>query len=374
MNIDEMTKKENDASRSGMSKSEGKNSNDPENTSQVDDKQNLNRDAGKGADTEHKEKAAVENAQPVKEMLKPGAQLAAIRVAAGIEQEQVAASLKMTVRQVRELEADNYESLHGVAISRGFVRAYAKMLQVDPEPFVAMFATEEPAVRQLNQIPRQNTAERFAQNSQSFGKKQRMGGKTLWLILIVILIIVIYAAYSMKWFSTDSVSSQQNTEAVSEKNEQSQSVSSEIETQTVVMSESEKTTESTETPVMPDEKQGMQQDEEKASVSSDAKIELPEQAAKQHAQSELVVEKGAVAPQNLLIVRFNAPSKFQILNADASLLREFDGRPGDVQKIEITEPVTLVVQKAASVEAEFRDQPLVLKTARRSPEARVDLK
>lgn len=79
------------------------------------------------------------------------------RVAAGISEEQIASRLKMSVRQVRSLEADDYEALHGMATARGFVRAYARILQIDPEPLVASFAEKKKAsasasVQQANRL------------------------------------------------------------------------------------------------------------------------------------------------------------------------------------------------------------------------------
>ncbi|NLC24981.1 MAG: hypothetical protein GX776_11055, partial [Oxalobacter sp.] len=251
MNIDEMKEEEKDAAESGANVSEEKNSNEPQVTSPADTQGSLNMDAEeKTSAGEEAEKAA----EPASEPLKPGAQLAVFRVAAGVDQEQVAASLKMTVRQVRELEADNYEALHGIAISRGFIRAYAKMLQVDPEPLVAMFKSEEPASKQLDQIPRQNTSERFMQSSQSFGKKRRFG-KTGWFILIVIVLALAYAVHSMKWFS-GGFSLKKKSEPVAEvkKQEASKSVSTVIDTPKVVISEPEKAPASAENTAGKDEK------------------------------------------------------------------------------------------------------------------------
>ncbi|NLC24996.1 MAG: DUF4115 domain-containing protein, partial [Oxalobacter sp.] len=91
-------------------------------------------------------------------------------------------------------------------------------------------------------------------------------------------------------------------------------------------------------------------------------------------QPQKAAEAAPAVPQNFLVVRFNGPSKVQVLKANGATLRQFDGKAGDVQKLEINEPVTVVAEKAANVQVEFREQPLVLKTARRSAEARVELK
>jgi cytoskeleton protein RodZ len=67
----------------------------------------------------------------------PGKTLAAQREAMGWTVEQVADQLKLAVRQVVALEAGDYASLPSPAVTRGFVRAYAKIVKLDPVPLVA---------------------------------------------------------------------------------------------------------------------------------------------------------------------------------------------------------------------------------------------
>jgi len=72
----------------------------------------------------------------------PGPALAAQREAMGWSVEQVADQLKLAVRQVVALEAGDYAALPSPAVTRGFVRAYAKLLKMDPAPLVAQIAIE----------------------------------------------------------------------------------------------------------------------------------------------------------------------------------------------------------------------------------------
>ncbi|HEU4372863.1 MAG TPA: RodZ domain-containing protein [Telluria sp.] len=74
----------------------------------------------------------------------PGKTLAAQREAIGWTVEQVADQLKLAVRQVVALEAGDYASLPGPAVVRGFVRAYAKIVKLDPAPLVAQIALDAP--------------------------------------------------------------------------------------------------------------------------------------------------------------------------------------------------------------------------------------
>ena len=62
----------------------------------------------------------------------PGAQLRAAREAAGLSLDQVAQQLKLAQRQVKALEDENFSELPGRTFSRGFVRNYARLLNLDP--------------------------------------------------------------------------------------------------------------------------------------------------------------------------------------------------------------------------------------------------
>ena len=67
----------------------------------------------------------------------PGATLAAQREAMGLSVEQIADQLKLAPRQVVALEQGGFASLPNMAVTRGFIRAYAKVVRLDPAPLVA---------------------------------------------------------------------------------------------------------------------------------------------------------------------------------------------------------------------------------------------
>ena len=64
-----------------------------------------------------------------------GAELASIRQAQNMSVNDVAYRLKLTPRQITAIEQDDFASL-GPIFSRGFVRNYARLLQLDPQPFL----------------------------------------------------------------------------------------------------------------------------------------------------------------------------------------------------------------------------------------------
>lgn len=58
------------------------------------------------------------------------------RERAGMSVEEVVGKIKLASRQIEALEADDFESLPETAFVRGFVRSYAKLLEIDAQPLL----------------------------------------------------------------------------------------------------------------------------------------------------------------------------------------------------------------------------------------------
>src|SRR6266516_1091100 len=78
----------------------------------------------------------------------PGARLKAEREAAGLSLDQVAQQLKLAPRQVRALEDEDFGKLPGRTFARGFVRNYARLLNLDGDNLLSMLpdAAHAPAL------------------------------------------------------------------------------------------------------------------------------------------------------------------------------------------------------------------------------------
>ncbi len=95
---------------------------------------------------------------------KPGGQLAVIREQKGYSAEYVAGKLHLRVRIIQLLEADDYHNMPEPVFIKGYLRAYAKLLDEVPEPFIETFnrcySSERKLERALWQSRRQtNKAE-----------------------------------------------------------------------------------------------------------------------------------------------------------------------------------------------------------------------
>ena len=130
----------------------------------------------------------------------PGTTLQSQREAMGWSVEQVADQLKLAPRQVLALEAGDYASLPSPAVTRGFVRAYAKLLRIDAAPLVSMIELNMPPEAQAGahsaaasarreQRPAAFSETRFPIN----GKRQRL--PLGWIAAVVVVAGAAVAAW-----------------------------------------------------------------------------------------------------------------------------------------------------------------------------------
>ncbi|MYM66318.1 DUF4115 domain-containing protein [Pseudoduganella sp. FT55W] len=119
----------------------------------------------------------------------PGALLAAQREAMGWTVEQIAEQLKLAVRQVKALEAGDYAALPNMAVTRGFVRAYAKVLKMDAAPLVAMIEAAQPTSPEVVVAPRKDLAASFSE-SRFPSMTGRSSAPAGWLVGLAAVVVV----------------------------------------------------------------------------------------------------------------------------------------------------------------------------------------
>ncbi|AXK39729.1 helix-turn-helix domain-containing protein [Crenobacter cavernae] len=80
-----------------------------------------------------------------------GARLKAARESRGLSLGEVADRLKLSLKQLEAIEADRFEALPGATFVRGFVRNYARYLEVDAEPLMHALDAHFPS--NVNEVP-----------------------------------------------------------------------------------------------------------------------------------------------------------------------------------------------------------------------------
>lgn len=114
-----------------------------------------------------------------------GASLAAAREEMNLSIGDVARHLKLTPAQVEALEEGAYERLPGRVFVRGFLRNYAKLLGIDPQPLLRRIEHEMPQPKVVQEAPHQTEA------------VMPTGEKSNWPLYsgVILIVIAALAAY-----------------------------------------------------------------------------------------------------------------------------------------------------------------------------------
>jgi cytoskeleton protein RodZ len=136
-----------------------------------------------------------------------GQLLRTARVNRGLSVEDVARQLRLSVRQITALEEDDYNKLVSNTFLRGFVRNYAKLLQIDASPLL----------QQLEQLlppaPAQTITYQIEGIPFPSGRKQGMRSFLIIGGAILALVLLIYEIYRGNEITIDSQQPASRTES-----------------------------------------------------------------------------------------------------------------------------------------------------------------
>jgi len=111
------------------------------------------------------------------------------REALGLDLKQIAASLRIRYDYLQALEEDSFEKLPAEVYIKGYVREYALLLGIDPEPLIASYA---------NYAKQQRVEPGEIQSEPSPPRKSRLSPLILFLGVGALILCAIYAGFFMK--------------------------------------------------------------------------------------------------------------------------------------------------------------------------------
>jgi cytoskeleton protein RodZ len=144
------------------------------------------------------------NAEPSKSKLDaPGVQLKAQREALGWSIEHVAEQIKLAPRQVVAIEENDTASLPNMAVVRGFIRAYAKVVKLDAAPLVAMIEVHSLAGHDTQeQAPRREGSTTFAEVRFPSMTQRALISRSRFIVAVLLLLFLLLGAYKMGVFAS----------------------------------------------------------------------------------------------------------------------------------------------------------------------------
>lgn len=270
----------------------------------------------------------------------PGEILSAKRQERRMSIEEVSARIKLAPRQIAALEANDFAALPGMASTRGFIRSYARLLDLDPEPMLAAIADEpNPAFSPLV-IRRPLPSPGFSGRRYAPPTSHRRDARRLPALAALVLVFVgtlAFVGYRQQWLQLPPIALPfaGDIAALSGRAAVARSVAPVVPVEEPV----------TAVPAL----------QPAAAVAAEASVPVtPTSALRLAAREDAWVEVVAIDGERKLVSRLM--------------------KAGTTELVEITEPVILVVGNAAGIDAVLRGQSLNLRAAARDNVAKLSLK
>ncbi|HEU4818563.1 helix-turn-helix domain-containing protein [Janthinobacterium sp.] len=307
-----------------------------------------------------------------------GAQLKAQREALGWPVEQVADQLKLAPRQVIALEEGDMAALPNLAVVRGFVRAYAKVVRLDAAPLVAMIEVH-PAPAQDPAAPVRREISATFSESRFPSMTQRSSNQTpLWIAgAVAVVVAAAFGAYKLGYVPASLLSSHAEKETA-------HAEVGPVETTLIKPGQDLTPVQSPSVPLIsvpPPPGNDTQTGAPAATAASaPAAAAVPPVAvpAPATATTAAVTPPAAAAVPavgaNALVLKVEQDSWVEIRRPGASPLISRMVKAGSTETFDITGPATLVVGKPGVVQATLRGAKLDLPTVAGGTISRVSIK
>lgn len=308
----------------------------------------------------------------------PGAQLAAQREAMGLTVEQIADQLKLAPRQVKALEAGDYAALPNMAVVRGFVRAYAKVVKLDATPLVAMIEVISPTSHEAAP-PRKEIAATFTE-SRFPSMTGRSPGPAAWLVGVAVVVVVAAAgAYAYQTglipaslFQRSNKDASASASAAVEASKPADVAVAPLETTLVKPGQETAPLQSPSVPLISVPPQGAASDAAPAATPA-AAPSAPAPTAPV-AQVSPPAAAPATASGTQLVLKVTQDSWVEIRRPGSTPLISRLVKAGSTETFDIKDPALLIVGKPAGVEATLNGAPLVLPPVAGGTISRVNIK
>jgi cytoskeleton protein RodZ len=290
----------------------------------------------------------------------PGARLAALREERGWSVEQVASQLNLAPRQILAIERDDFASLPGMAIVRGFVRAYAKLLKIDAAPLLADLGGETVLVHE-SLTPQKSLSTPFA-DSRMPSMTERPVVSSKWVVGVLLLMLLAVGIWASRHVG-DQPAATESAPSVNKESpastpgveEAKPSADARPETSVEASAPAAAVTEAPPQPAVP------------AVPAAPAPAAVSAQPA--------ALDAAPTAGKDGLQLKVREESWIEIRrSSDNSVLLSRIVKSGETESVQVTESVSVVIGNASGVDVSLRGAPLELKASSKNNVARLTVK
>ena len=296
-----------------------------------------------------------------------GSQLAAKREQLGWTVAEVASHLKLAPRQIEAMEADNYAALPTMVMTRGFIRSYAKLLDLDVSDALAAISPAA-AAQPVRASTHGQLSTPFSESRFSLMGRSKFAYK--WLVVLAVLLLLLAVAIRL-----DVLPVLQNTlQSLTEKSARSATAASEEAAAAASTG--------TDTQAADKEANAALTAAPAAAAADGAAVTgagvNAAVTAPVAANAAPVAGKSAVNPATAgggeLSLNFRQDSWVDVKRADNTVLISRLVKAGSTETVDMSQPVSIIIGNIAGVDATLRGAPLDLKAGSKTNVARLNLK
>lgn len=284
------------------------------------------------------------------------------RESLGLTQKQISDRLKLRVTLIQQIEENQFESDHVATFMRGYIRSYAKYVNLDEKVV-------------LNALHHSGDAQHQEQEMLSFSRKTKTEKHNSRIMLLTWSIFAVIVGISSLWWwqnqQQDTLSqSLANTES-SEELVVEESLDPELTSLEVI--EAEQNTETS--PVTENSDELTEVSSAEDSVTLDP-VEVIEEAPEAADVASVTAEPETVAPEavvNELVMQFSADCWIQVKDASGKTLSTGIKKAGQTLNLSGTAPYKVILGAPEGVSMTFASEPVDLSGYTSGKVARITL-
>nr|WP_314625686.1 helix-turn-helix domain-containing protein [uncultured Noviherbaspirillum sp.] len=307
----------------------------------------------------------------------PGMQLAMRRQEWNWTVEQVASQLNLAPRQVLAMEADDYGALPGMAVARGFIRSYAKLLKLDAVPMLAQIAKAPGSMEQSIPLRRAIPSTTFQPHRGA--TRARQGGPSKMLLVSGVVIAAVLAVTAFFQREQLAISMPASLAGLLERGPATadapvaagQTDGKVVDTDVAApLHQAEPVSQQGAAAQAP---AGMTPELSPPRAGVGSTPPAPATPATSTAQTAPAAASAAQS-SNSLVLSMRQDSWVEVRRADNSTITSRVMRAGSTETFELTGPLSVTVGNASGVNATVRGAPLDLAATTRNNVARISIK
>ena len=292
----------------------------------------------------------------------PGTQLAMRRHEFNWTVEQVASQLNLAPRQILAMEADDYGALPGMAVARGFIRSYAKLLKLDSTPMLAQIAKAPGSAEQAIPLRRAIPSTTF-QPHRGASRSRKLRPSKFLLVSGVVIAAVLAAAFAVN----------QREQLAALVPGSLAGLMDRVPARNAPAGDEPKDGKVLDTDVAPPLHQSDAASQPAAAAPAGMTPELSPSTSPA-APAALAAAATAAQAANVLVLTMRQDSWVEVRRADNTTIISRVLRAGTSETFELTGPLTLTVGNARGVDATVRGTPLDVAATTRNNVARISIK